>query len=132
MIVIREEQIDTLIKQIQTTFHGELLVHVKNFFPDITAEYEDKVLLQHIRKSLDRAKTYQLTTERDLYKYVNITMIYGHDFDEKTEHGWMKEYLTDTDVPNPSQRLSRLYEEILERLERDAKNKRFQREYGFG
>ena len=119
MLKIREEQLAALRSTLVRSFHQKLLRHVREYFREETEDRGNGELLDHIRKTLERAGTYGLRAERDLFKYINISMIYGPDFDQKEETAWMREYLNDDDVPDPSQRLHRLHEAVIHRLRRE-------------
>jgi hypothetical protein len=129
MITIRNEQKDALrmpliIKQIRG-----LVEHVKTNFPDETAGETDDELFDRIKETLERAEKYDIRAERDVYKYINISMIYGADFDEKEETAWTVDYLNDEDVSSPTMRINRLYEEILYRLEVEENNARIEEKF---
>ncbi len=116
MLKIREEQLAALRIPLVRRFDQRLLRHVRTHFQEETENRSDAELLDHIRQALDRALTYGLRKGQDLFKYVNVSMIYGPDFDEREETAWLREYLIDDDVPDPSQRAHRLHEAVIHRL----------------
>jgi hypothetical protein len=129
MLTIRREQIEALRVPLIRRFHQELLEHVKTHFVEETEGKSDKEILEHIRQALKRAEVYGLKAERELYMYINVSMLYGADFDEQEETKWTADYLTDEDVSSPTLRMNRLYEEIVHRLEVDENNARIEKEF---
>lgn len=124
MLTIRKEQMQALRRVTIQEFEKDMLQHLMQFFPDESAAMGDKALRAHIRHAIARAKEYGVTSERDLCKYLNLTMVYGRNFDTDRELEWMRDFLTDADVPDPSERMSRLYAEALYRLELEEENRR--------
>ena len=124
MLTIRKEQVQALSRVTIQEFEKDMLQHLMQFFPDESAAMGDKALRAHIRHAIARAKEYGVTSERDLCKYLNLTMVYGRNFDTDRELEWMRDFLTDADVPDPSERMSRLYAEALYRLELGAEDSR--------
>ncbi len=133
MLIIRKEQIDFLMAPKTHQLVHNLMDHAKQHFPEECAPKEDPDLYNQIADTVKRAKKYNIKNENDLYKYVNITMLYGPDFDEQEATQWTAEYLTDESVSSPCQRLNRLYEEIIYRLEVEENNAAIEKEfYGDG
>jgi hypothetical protein len=120
MLTIRKEQMQALSRVTIQEFEKDMAQHLTQFFPDESAAMGDKALRAHIRHAIARAKEYGVTSERDLCKYLNLTMVYGRDFDTDPELEWMRDFLTDPEVPDPSERMSRLYAETLYRFEPEA------------
>ncbi len=129
MLVLRKEQKDALrIPLIEKQIMG-LVEHIKTNFPDETAGKTDDELFDRIKETLVRAEKYDIKAERDVYKYVNISMLYGADFDEAEETAWTADYLNDEAVSTPNMRINRLYEEVVCRLEVEENNARIEKEF---
>ncbi len=123
MLTIRKEQIQAFSRVAMKEFEKDMLQHLEQFFPDECATLGGKALREYIQNAIVRAKEYGLTSERDLCKYLNLTMVYGRDFDTDPELEWMRDFLTDPDVLDPGERMSRLYAESLHRLEPEASDR---------
>jgi len=129
MIILRKEQKDALrILLIQRQILG-LVDHVKNHFPDETAGKSDDELFDQIMATLERAEKYGIKSECDVYQYINISMLYGADFDEKGDTAWTVDYLADEDVSSPTQRINRLFDEVVYRLEVEENSARIEKEF---
>ncbi len=117
MWTIRKEQIAALRQPLVAGFHRELLGHVRKHFVEETENRSDEEILEHIRQAAGRAALYGFTSERDVYNYINISMLLGPDFDQAKESRWTRKFLVDKNILSPSRRLDRLYEELTRRLE---------------
>ena len=124
MLTVRKEQVRALGRAMMQEFEKDMLRHLQQFFPDESSAMGNRALRELIRHAIARAKDYGLTSERDLCKYLNLAMVYGGDFDTDPELEWMRGFLADPDVPDPSERMSRLYAESLHRLEPETSDLR--------
>jgi len=129
MLTIRKEQIHTLRAPKLKRFYQEVLVHVKRHFPEETDNKNDQELVEHIRQAGDRAAAYGLKAERDLYLFINISMLYGPCFDRQEKTAWTKDFLDDKDVSNSSQRVALLHAEVIRRLALSERMPEIQRRF---
>jgi|WetSurMetagenome_2_1015567.scaffolds.fasta_scaffold349632_2 hypothetical protein len=113
---IRKEQMQALRAPLLARLHQELLLHVKKHFAKKIRERSDEELLNHIRRVVSRAFQYGFRSERQVYNYVNISMILGPDFDRAEEMQWTRKYLLDP-KKTPTIRIDGLFDELLRRLE---------------
>lgn len=124
MLTIRKKQIQAFEPPLRQRLHQKLLRHVRTHFVEETEGRTDQELLEHIGAAHLGAESYGIRAERDLYLYVNITVIHGLDFDRAEETAWTKEVLSDQTVSDPGQRMDRLYEAVIHRLEVEEANAR--------
>ena len=97
-----------------------------------THSFQDRAaveLCERLAAVVRRAGKYGITSERDLHKYVNITLLHGPDFDEREETAWTVDYLTDPAVASPTQRIDRLHQEVGYRLEVEEHNAAIEKEF---
>jgi hypothetical protein len=118
MWMIRKEQMQALREPLLARFHLQLLKHVRKHFADETAGESDGEILNHIRHAAGRAAHHGFTSERDVYNYVNISIILGPDFEEAEESQWTKKYLLDRNAA-PGKRIDGLHEELLQKLKEE-------------
>lgn len=123
MLIVRNSQITALTTRSRDKLLRALARHVTAFFPRETEGLDDQLLKGRLRVILKRAEQFGLVNERDLYHFTNISMLFGLDFNQRPEHSWMQAILKDPEVPNPGERMGRLYQEILARLDQAAANK---------
>jgi hypothetical protein len=115
MLTIRKEQIKVFDEMAMKQFIESMVIHVKKHFPEESKPMDDEQLKNYIRDVISSGKKYGLVSERDICKYLNLTMHFGKDFDKNPENEWMKTMLMDGIEPNPSIRISKLYNEALKR-----------------
>jgi hypothetical protein len=129
MLTIRKEQIDIFKIQAEERFIDKMILHLRKQFPEETATYDDMVLRTRIRNELTSARGFQLVSERSICYYLNLSIMYGEGFIELEDNLWMKDYLTDTEVPDPDERMNRLYRAAIKRLEVEAEHQRILAEF---
>ena len=122
MLIIRKEQIAALSETGRHRMILNIMAHVKEYFPEETEVVAEDELYERISRTIERAKPYGILAERDVYKFVDVSMIYGMEFDEAEETAWTKTYLTDPDIPGPRQRMDLLFDEVVHRLETEENN----------
>ncbi len=113
----------------RSRMRADLMEHAKSCFPDEISEMGEKAAYELIDQALTKAESYQIATERDLYKLFNIIMLYDIGFDEDPETEWMQAYLTDPDIPAVGDRVRRLYEEVVHRLEVEENNQKIEERF---
>jgi hypothetical protein len=117
MLTIRKEQIRVFDEMAMKQFIESMVIHVKKHFPEESKLMDDEQLKNHVRNVISTGKKYELVSERDICKYLNLSMHFGKDFDKNPENEWMITMLMDGSEPNPSIRINKLYKEALKRSE---------------
>jgi hypothetical protein len=105
----------------ERAFEQRCVAHLRRHLESACARFDDASLVDLVRRGLARGRGHGLTTERDLSKYLHLCVTFGPDFEESTEHGWMADFLTAPDVPNPTERINRLERAVIRGLERDER-----------
>lgn len=109
MLVIRQEQIDALIKGTDEEWIEFLVRHVKEEFPDKTAEYDDETLRVMVRQGIERAEKHELTTAEDQTAFISIMFEIAPNFDEQPQ---IKAVLDDEQFA-PEDRIERLWSPLV-------------------
>ncbi len=109
MLVIRQEQTDTLIMGSDDEFVEFLVEHVKEEHPDLSDNYDDNALREMVKHGIKRAKSHQLSTAEDLTAFVSIMFEIAPNFDEQPQ---IKAVLDDEQFP-PESRIERLWTDIV-------------------
>lgn len=122
MLILRKEQIAALSGAKADRFTDEMANHLRSTFPEETAGMDSAALQGYIEKVFDAAKKYNLSSRQDLCRFLNITMLFGMEFENVEARHWMHEYLTDERISDPGKRLKRLYDECISRLETEEKS----------
>lgn len=108
--------------QSQTAF-AQLATHCRTFYPDTVCQLTDETLINQLHSCHSRAQGYGLTSRRDLYRFVNLALSFGWEFDRDANLPWMRQYLTDPRVDSPAQRLELLVKYAIHRLEIEETNR---------
>ena len=95
MLIIRKEQMDTLGGQMQKRYEDRLVVYLNQVFPERCAKMGEPALREEIRYGIGSAAKYDITTERDVAKYIETMFRLGRDFDTNPDHPWAQPILTD-------------------------------------
>ena len=120
MFVIRNEHMDALRPAPDQSFVQEMVAHVRNCFPDKTANQNDVALTKYIETAINKARTYLLYGEQDLCRLINISMIHGLDWEASEDRRWLHEGLMNPSWGSPSQRLMRVHRQCLYQLEAET------------
>ena len=130
MLILRREQWESLRAAQRKRFIDKMCLHLRRHFGEELASMEEAALRTHVSEAIDKAADYELTTEQDCCRYLNLAATYGWGFDKEPDNAWMKNYLTDPEVSNPSQRLSLLIDECLHRMAVEENNRALEEEFG--
>lgn len=105
MLVIRQEQMDTLIKGTDDEWVDFLVAHVKEKDPELANEYDDDALRSMVRTAIDKANRYGFTNAKDQSAFVSTMFEIAPNFDDQPE---IKTVLEETQLPT-SYRLDKLW-----------------------
>ena len=115
MLIIRDTQKYLLGQQSLATFIEAMCLHLRTYFPASTALLTQAALSDKVRACSNRAGHYQLNSQRDVCRYLNLAAEYGWEFDRDPNLSWMLPYLNDKSVTDPSKRLELLVKQCLHR-----------------
>ncbi len=118
MLVIRQEQMDTLIKGTDEEWVETLLKETKESDPDISKKYDDDALRRMVRTAIKKAERYGFTPAKDQASFVSIMFEVAPNFDEQDE---IRSVLMEDNL-KPSFRLQKLWsnavpEEVWDKAE---------------
>lgn len=87
-----------------------MVLHLETFFPERAAELGEQGVRDAIELGQKKAAKYNISTERDVCKFLNFMFAFGFDFDADPELPWAKAILT-----NPALGRSNLKMHLLEK-----------------
>ncbi|MGA2987123.1 MAG: hypothetical protein ABSG32_25285 [Terriglobia bacterium] len=93
MLIIRKKQMAVFVEVEIEKFVDGMLVHLRKFFPRQCEAMGEPQLRETIRYGIKRAAAYGITAERDVYKYVDLMVVFGRDFDADKQFPWAGETL---------------------------------------
>jgi hypothetical protein len=121
MLVIREAQIRVLSTLPRSNFIERLAAHA--------AALDTQAGADELDASVEKAASFGLRSERDLWRWIGLCCQFGFDFTDRPENGWMRAILEDTRVTRPTSRLQRLMALCMEREEIARQNERLRQEF---
>jgi len=120
MLRIRNEQWTELSSATQRSFEQRMVVHLRKFFPQQCEALGATDLQDTIAHGIERAKTYDIVTERDVCLYIDLMMVFGRDFDTNPNLSWASYLLQDPHVNYPAHKIDQLYDTALRELKTQA------------
>lgn len=97
-----------------------MVEHIKKFFPKYHEIHGVPLIRKVIQYAVDRAKTYDFITQRDVCLYINLVFLLGGNFDTDLQLPWAAAILKDETITNPATRIDRLHDKAMEYLDRVA------------
>jgi hypothetical protein len=111
VLTIRHEQIRVLSGEARRRFLDEAVAHVSRYFGQRAAATGPV----EIAAAIDAAVARRIVSRTAVLKYVNLTVILGPHFEARLP--WAAAYLDDEAVEDVEERVTRLHEEVIRRLE---------------
>jgi hypothetical protein len=90
MLIIRQEQLRAFSRAEVANFEEWMLAHLRKFFPAQCRAAGESGLQKMIRRGIERAASYRITTQRDVCKYIDLMVVLGSDFDTDPRLSWAK------------------------------------------
>jgi hypothetical protein len=85
MLNIRKEQMAVFSRVQLKKFEDFVLPHLHKSLREQSEALGDAKLRETIQYGIKRAARYGITSERDVYKYLYLLVVYGRDFDTDKE-----------------------------------------------
>jgi len=93
MLTIRPAQIKVFSQTEVAKFEEWMIVHLKKYFPVQCRAAGEQQLRTIIRTGIDRATVYEISSQRDVCKYIDLMVVLGRDFDTDRRFPWAAEIL---------------------------------------
>jgi len=100
-------------------FETRAMEHVRKLLPDETADMPDAELRRRVRSAIERARVYELVSERQALSFIDVTFLLEEWFDMRAQYRWAR-YILDDRQAAADDRASIL----LTRAERVAKGRK--------
>jgi hypothetical protein len=104
MLVIRQQQMEALIKGSDEEFLEFLVEHVREEFPEKVAERDEETLRRMVNGGIARAESHGFTLAEDVTAFISVMFEIAPNFDEQPQ---IKAVLDDEQF-EPGDRLERL------------------------
>lgn len=116
MLTIRQEQFAVFSQLAVQKFEDWMLAHLRQFFPQQCRAAGESRLRETIQYGIQRAAVYDITSKRDVCKYIDLMIVFGRDFDTDKRFPWAAEILGKR--RNPSAKIGALHEAAQQHLRR--------------
>jgi hypothetical protein len=108
MLVFKQKQVEVFNAIALKKYENDLIVHVKNFFPEFAAEHSDEEIRHTIKHAVAKGKMYGFVSRKNVCILLNIMLLHGLNFDYDDDCFWAKEILHDKTILSPDFRISEL------------------------
>jgi hypothetical protein len=122
MLTIRNTQLQRLGQSQRAQFVDAMLVHLYNYFPGVAWLLTPAELRAKVHVTIDRAALYQLTSQQQVCRFINLAATYGWEFDRDPELSWMRSTLIESSLSKAGERLDRLIQICLHRQRIEKQN----------
>ena len=106
---IREEPLNKLWQSPRNNFDKEVLIKLRNLWPQKYNYVGESLLQQLIQQGIEAAKSYHLTSERNVAIYIGFMFILGSTFDQDPQLPWVAAILNDDSITDETTRVDQLY-----------------------
>jgi len=111
MLTLRKEQVKVFGPIALKSFEDRVVAHLQKVFPEKSAELGEDTLRDAIKYETQRAAAYSIKSERDVCKYIDLSILFGRNFDKDSNLPWAQKILQNKNIRNPSTKVDRLIRE---------------------
>jgi hypothetical protein len=105
-VQIREEQWSRFQAHAAASFEERMIHHIGTAYPEENAALMARGGLAAVRKlvqdTIVRARSYNITMESPVAGLIDLTMVYGQNFELTDKMSWTKKILTDNNLAGSS------------------------------
>ena len=112
-MIIRNEQFETLEDSLTGEFENEMLQHVREFTPRHCKVMDEAGLRGVIRRSVRKARQYGFTNRGPVRLFIDLTFMFGSDFDTDPLLSWAGEILKTGGPADQMNRAEQLHKKAL-------------------
>jgi hypothetical protein len=98
MLVIRTKQMQALAENMRKGFEDRMASHLAKRFHDRIAMMDELSIRESIRKGIERAASYGVSTEYDVARYIELMYMFTEDFDTSSDTPWAGLILEDPNM----------------------------------
>jgi len=110
MLTIHRDQITAMRLANQKRYEDRVLAHLSRCLPSRVVD--ESTVREMIRFGIERARQYDLTSERDVCKYIDLMFVLGRDFDLKEP--WLSVFRHTNDRALFDRRFDEVYDSLFE------------------
>ena len=121
MLRLRQQHVDAFSEVTARSFEDRMVRHLNKFFAERCEALGEGGVRDAIRHGIRRAADYDIRTERNVCKYIDLMFAFGRDYDTDAELPWAGLILNDPAIQGPTERIDRLYDRAIEHARRLAR-----------
>ncbi|HEX8242709.1 MAG TPA: hypothetical protein VF541_04425 [Longimicrobium sp.] len=118
MLIIRDEQLRAMQAGFDDEFVGRILPPLRERHPAEYAALGPERLRALAHAGLERGGGYGLTSEVNVFRFVELMLLFGADFDTDPALPWAAAVLGDPELHDPDERMELLLDEARDELAR--------------
>src|SRR4051812_32188106 len=111
MLIIRDNQMDAMRQEAVKGFERRMVQHLNEFFPRECRRAGDERVRAAISQGIARAAKYAITSEIDVARYIDLSVVLGLDFDAGKRHPWAAEILKNSNL-KPGAKLQLIFDRV--------------------
>jgi len=93
LLTLRPEQMTAFSRAEEEKFEAWMLTHLMQFFPKQCTTLGEAQVRELIQYGIQRARACEITSERDVCKFIDLMIVFGRDFDTDERSAWAGEIL---------------------------------------
>ena len=109
-MLIRPDQMEAFSANSTNAFESDMVSHLNRCFPAECAALGETRVRVTIRDGIELARGYGITASREVCTYIDLMIVFGHDFDHDPKLPWAASILNGTGKKDAAGRVDRLYE----------------------
>lgn len=121
MLRIRTDQMKVFGQAAMQDFANRMLTHIQQSFPEHFESLGEDNCHELIRHGIDQAAYYGITSEIDVARYINLSVVLGPDFDSDERYPWIRQILKDPRI-KPGQKVQKIFD-LLKRARTEQKTR---------
>ena len=106
MIIVRKTQMQAMARAL---FEQWVQAHARQFFPDQCRSVAPGDFAVLVRNAIDKAQSYGFLDQADCCRYVDLTLVFGAQFDVDPRFSWAGGILGDLNFENAAMRMWALH-----------------------
>ncbi|WP_437767842.1 hypothetical protein WME77_12760 [Sorangium sp. So ce764] len=111
MLVIRDAQMAAFEAEGLKRYKAHLVESVKKHWPERSAALGDEGVRGEVDRAIERADGYGIVSQKDVFRYLNVSFMLGAGFDTDPTYPWAEAILKD-DAMAPSEKMDRIVDRI--------------------
>jgi hypothetical protein len=108
ILAMRQAQLAAFSHAEVQKFEVRMIAHLRRFFPKQCAALTEPQLRELIQHGIKRAADHKITSERDVCKFIDLTIVFGRDFDADKKLPWASRILKNRNAA--ASRIQSLYQ----------------------